>query len=557
MNSIDPLYCSWDTTSTLLMFSGNVFGNFIYYTHLLPVVAVAIFIAILLLQSHRDPAILSLGVVALAFIGWSFIDLILWATANPDHTMFFWSSIIHFELIIYIGSLYFFSYYLFHKPPHPLVQGLLLVAYIPFVLFGHTSLNLVAFDYTNCWREAVEGPLVLYAYALEIIIATYIFIIGIRHHLKSDKKRRDPILLTAGLALFLLAFSSGNIAGTLQINWEIGQYGLLSVPLFIGFLAYLVVRYRSFNVKLIGTEVLVLGITILVSSILFVRTIENVRTITVFTIILSLALGYILIRSVHREIKQREQIESLAVKLERANSRLKQLDKQKSEFVSIASHQLRSPLTSIAGYASLLREGTYGNVPSKMLEPLDRIEQSARFMAESIEDYLNVSRIESGNMKYHLTDFNLRDEAEHISDDIRPEALRKGLVLLFRTNLSSTGVVNADLGKVQQILHNLINNALKYTPKGTINVVVRDDVKSKRLFVDVVDTGIGMNDDTLHSIFQKFERGEKANTVNVKGTGLGLYVALKMAEAMNGTITAHSEGDGKGSRFTLELPLVL
>jgi signal transduction histidine kinase len=178
-------------------------------------------------------------------------------------------------------------------------------------------------------------------------------------------------------------------------------------------------------------------------------------------------------------------------------------------------------------------------------------------MALAIEDYLNVSRIEAGNMKYSLTDFNLRDEVERIVNDLRPEALKQGLVLLFRTDLSSQGIVHADIGKVQQILHNLINNAIKYTPKGSIVVYMREQKRPKRIYIDITDTGIGMSEHTLHTIFQKFERADNANSVNVKGTGLGLYVALKMAEAMGGTINAFSEGEGKGSRFTIELPLAM
>mgnify|MGYP002397613764 CR=1 FL=1 len=553
--SIDPNYCAWDTESTLLIFSNNVFGDFIYYTHLLPVVAVLIFTILLLFQSHRDPAIISLSVISLAFILWSFSDLVLWATANPNYTMFFWSIIIHFELLIYIASLYFFHHYLYNKSLNLWVQYLLVLAYLPIVFFAHTKLNLVAYDYTNCNREAIEGSLVLYVYFLEIIISIYILVLGFKKYFYSSTGKNEIILLTLGLGLFLIAFSSGNIVGTLQINWEVGQYGLLSVPLFMGLLTYLIVRYRSFNVKVLGSEALVIGITILITSILFVRTIENVRVITIFTIIMSFGLGYILIRSVHKEIKQREQIQQLANSLEKANTRLRQIDKLKSEFVSIASHQLRSPLTSIRGYASLIREGSYGPISPKLKEPIERIEASAAMMAESIEDYLSVSRIESGNMKYQLSDFNLASEAEHIADDLRSEALKRGLMLLYKKKLSGSGIVNADLGKTQQIIHNLLNNSLKYTVKGTITVMVIDDLKKKQISVEIIDTGIGMNDETLNSIFQKFERGDKANSVNVKGTGLGLYVAERMADAMGGSITAHSEGEGKGSRFVFTLPL--
>jgi len=178
-------------------------------------------------------------------------------------------------------------------------------------------------------------------------------------------------------------------------------------------------------------------------------------------------------------------------------------------------------------------------------------------MAIGIEDYLNVSRIESGNMKYNYADFNLKDETEKVCDDLRAEALKKGLTIIFRSDLNSRGVINADIGKTIQILQNLINNSVKYTPKGSIRVLVRDDVVRKKIFVDIVDTGIGMDEDALETVFEKFERASNANSVNISGTGLGLYVALKMAEAMKGGITAHSEGANRGSRFTIEMPLAL
>lgn len=367
----------------------------------------------------------------------------------------------------------------------------------------------------------------------------------------------------SGIESFLVLFFSmvylASYLATIGVfqDSRLEMFGLFGMIVFMVFITILIVQFKTFSVGLLSSQALVIALIALVGSQFTFVTGTTTKILVSITLIFTSATGLILVRSVRKEIRQRKQIELLASDLDKANTRLTQLDKQKSEFVSIASHQLRSPLTSIAGYASLLREGNYGKIPQKMYGPLERIEQSARFMAEAVEDFLNVSRIESGNMKYNLTDFNLREVTEHIADDIRPEALRSGLVLMFRTNMTSKGLVNADLGKVQQILHNLISNSLKYTPAGTVNLLVRDDIKAKRIYVDIVDTGIGMSAETLHSIFQKFERGDKANTVNVKGTGLGLYVALKMAEAMGGTVSAHSEGEGKGSRFTVELPLIM
>jgi len=254
---------------------------------------------------------------------------------------------------------------------------------------------------------------------------------------------------------------------------------------------------------------------------------------------------------------QRSLANSQAKEYAAAHTQLQQLDKQKSEFVAIASHQLRSPLTSVRGYASMLLEETFGKLPKEAKEPVERIEQSARHMAVTIEDYLNVSKIEMGTMTYDLSDFNLADEVMHTCDDMRPRILQDGIVLLYRTDLKSQGVVHADRNKVIQIMHNLIENAHKYTTKGAITVFVREDKQNKKVFVDVIDTGIGMSETTIHSLFEKFSRAEGANKVNGSGSGLGLFVAHNMATAMNGRITAASDGEGKGSRFTLELPLAM
>ncbi|PIW96610.1 hypothetical protein COZ82_04090, partial [Candidatus Kaiserbacteria bacterium CG_4_8_14_3_um_filter_38_9] len=251
------------------------------------------------------------------------------------------------------------------------------------------------------------------------------------------------------------------------------------MPIFVGFLTYLIVEYKIYNLNILGSQALIVTLWVLIGSLLFVVQSTPTKIVAGSTLLAAVILGVILVRSIKKEIKQREEIEKLAVNLEKANGRLKILDKQKSEFVSIASHQLRSPLTSIRGYISMMQEGSFGTLSAKMIDPLKRINDSTAMMASSIEDFLSVSRIESGNMKYEYSDFNLRDQAEHIVDDLRQEAIKKGLLLMFRTNISCQGIVHADIGKTQQIIHNLINNSLKYTPKGTITVYLHDDKKRK------------------------------------------------------------------------------
>jgi signal transduction histidine kinase len=202
----------------------------------------------------------------------------------------------------------------------------------------------------------------------------------------------------------------------------------------------------------------------------------------------------------------------------------------------------------------MMLEGNFGTPPEAMKEPIARITESAKLMALSIEDFLNVSRIESGNIKYECANFNLKTQVEHIVTDLQPEAEKKGLEISLRNSLTNDGFVFADLGKTQQILHNLINNALKYTPHGSITVHLYDNARTGMIYVDIADTGIGIAPEAIANLFQKFSRAKNANSVNISGTGLGLFVGRAMARAMNGDITTHSEGEGKGARFVFSIP---
>lgn len=557
MNIADPSLCQWGP-APFLLFSENIWGNFIYYSHLLPAISILLIAGFIFWHNPRNKSSQALLMLALSFTSWSLIDLVLWASERSDIIMFFWSILIYFDLLIYVSAFYFIYTLCHDKWPTWKYELGIFALFVPLFLFSHTRLNLIAFDFTNCWREALEGPLwQYYLYNAELLI-TFGIVIFTAVNIKkitNPTKRKTLIFSTIGIIALLTSFSLGNILGSIETDWELGQYGLFGIPVFVVFLAYIIVKYHAFEAKVLATEALVMGLSILIFSLLLVRRVENIRVIAFFTLILTIALGFFLIKSVRKEVRQKEKIERLALDLEAANERLKELDKAKSEFVSIASHQLRSPLTAIRGYSSMLVEGSFGQLPQKAMEVAKRIEDSTKLMAMSIEDYLNVSRIESGNMKYNLSDFNLLELASKICDDLRPEALKQTLILLFRSDITSGGMVNADVGKVHQIIHNLINNSIKYTKKGSISVFMREDIKAKRIYIDISDTGIGMSQKTMDSLFQKFSRADNANSVNTSGTGLGLYVAVKMAEAMGGSITAHSEGDGKGSTFTFELPL--
>jgi signal transduction histidine kinase len=539
--------------------------DLLYYSHI-PTTIFAILIGLFIYLNNRKLLLNKLlFLITLCFSLWVTLSLFAWTNIHGDFILFIWPYFGILSALLSILSIYFVYVFLHQKDISFKLKIVFFTLLAPLLIFASSNLNLTGLNITYCDPYGFEGIIYKYYYIfVSLLSLVWIPILLIRKYTTSDSSfKKQILLLGTGIQLFLLSFFFATFIasylsgiGALHDS-RIEFFGLFGVLIFVGFLGVLITKFNTFRVGLIASQGLVVALVILISSQFTFLDSNTGLILNAFTLILTSTIGIVLIRSVKKEVRQRKEIEGLVDKLEQANVRLQQTDKLKSEFVSIASHQLRSPITAISGYASLMREGSYGQLTEKLKEPVERIEQSARMMASSIEDYLNVSRIESGNMKYNLTDLNIAEQAEHIADDLRSEALKRGLIILFKKKLTSRGVVHADLGKVQQIIHNLLNNAIKYTPKGTITVYAHDDLKLKKVYIDIIDTGMGMGTETLHSIFQKFERGDKANAINVKGTGLGLYVALKMAEAMGGTITAKSEGEGSGSVFTLELPIQL
>ena len=481
---------------------------------------------------------------------------------TDENLLFTTTQVLYIAPTVIASTFLLFALYFPNKEKVSITRNFLLV-FFPNILITIIILipGLIISDVTEIdgGENIIEFGDYYYIYAFYII--TYFGSgIGILYYRYLHTKK--PVEYRQIFSLLLVYFLATTLAfitnlflpwfGYFELNW-LGQVFTLLMVLGV---AYAIYQHKLFETKVILTEllVLVLLVFLFVQVLLSKEPTDTAIGVTVF--IVTAIVGILLIRNVNKEIQNRLEIEKLMAGLARANRRLQAMDKQKSEFVSIASHQLRSPLTAIRGYASMLLEGSYGTFPSKAQKPLETIAESARMMASSIEDYLSVSRIESGNMKFDYSDFRLDEQAERVTDSLRQEATRSGLLLLFKKDLTSRSVVHADQGKVEQILHNLINNALKYTPKGSITVFLHDDTKAEKIFVEVIDTGIGMSEATQENIFHKFQRADNASSVNVHGTGLGLYVAKRMANEMKGDVCGFSEGEGKGSHFILELPLV-
>lgn len=385
--------------------------------------------------------------------------------------------------------------------------------------------------------------------AIFLLVHRYLFSVGV--------VRKQVGLVLLGMVLMLVCIIATILVPIIQYN---SIYFLpftpLYVLLFIGLTAFAIIKYQLFSIKVLLTQALTFIILIVQFAKLFGETSRNAQIVDGLVLLFTFVFGFFLVKSVKREVEQREHIEKLAKDLEVANAHLKELDRQKTEFVSIASHQLRSPLTAIKGYSSLILEGSFGKIPKKAIEAIEKIFSSSKYMAVSIEDFLNVSRIELGTIKYDIKEFDVAKMVEEVVSELQPAVIEKKLTLVFTNECGGGCTIKGDQGKLRQVLLNLVDNAMKYTPKGGISVTTKINSVGKSFRIEIKDTGVGIPAKVLPTLFAKFVRASNANEVNVMGTGLGLYVAKQFVEAHGGKVWAESEGQDKGSTFIVEFPLL-
>lgn len=230
-------------------------------------------------------------------------------------------------------------------------------------------------------------------------------------------------------------------------------------------------------------------------------------------------------------------------------NKLKEVDEMKDNLVSMASHELRSPLAAIRGYLELL-EDKHIDFDDEAKHYLENIAHSVDRLNALVSDMLEVSRLEGNRIPLTLTNVDPQSLIPQSVEELRSQAIQKGLNLTLLDVEAAT--VYADAERMKEILINLIGNAIKYTAEGSVDV--SGQVKGDRYLVTVADTGFGISAEDQKRLFQKFSRIQNKDTQKITGTGLGLWITFELARRMNGTITVESI-EGVGSHFTLHLPL--
>ncbi|HMI83750.1 MAG TPA: PAS domain S-box protein [Polyangiaceae bacterium] len=254
-------------------------------------------------------------------------------------------------------------------------------------------------------------------------------------------------------------------------------------------------------------------------------------------------------RRAAEESERRAQV--LAADLRHARDKAEEATRLKDDFLATVSHELRTPLNAILGWTRMLHAGSLG--PEKSIHAIETILRNATAQNQIIDDLLDVSRIIAGQLRLEVDFINICEIVSSAIEVVRPGAEAKGLTIHAMLD-PSTGMIKGDAGRLQQVLWNLLTNAVKFTPRGgRIHITLRRENSSVE--IDVADTGKGVTPDFLPRMFERFTQQEASKSRSAGGLGLGLAIVKHLVELHGGTVEAHSNGEGAGTTFIVRLPL--
>lgn len=524
----------------------------------------------LLLYAHVPTAILALGfggfvvwhartraslyllLVCASFAGWCFLDIISWFAFLGDSLMMFAWVLVDLSAALMFVFSYFFVWTFIWKTEPPFLQKLIGFGLVsPLAFWIAEGKTLAGFDANIC--EAVENNThTFYLYYLEgfVLVSVLCLLIYQYIHTRESALKRQVALVGTGVTLFLTFFLSSTLGTKLLINDSVVEfaynyeiYGLFGMPILLGYLGFLIVRYKAFDIKVFGAQALIMALIALVGSeFAFISSFVN-RILVAITLVVIGVVGIALIRSVRKEIEQREMIERQEKQLEAAN-------KQQESLLHFISHEVKGYLTKGQGAFAEIVAGSFGEPTPE----IKTISQSAlvemRKGVDTVMYILKAADFKKGTVAYEKKPFDLKALVVETVESFKAKAEEKHLSLSLSVG-DGDFTLTGDREKIaQHVTRNLVENSLNYTPSGSIQVSLEHVGNTMRFTVQ--DTGVGITPEDMQRLFTQGGHGADSIKVNVHSTGYGLFIAKQVVEAHGGKIWAESEGKGKGSRFVVE-----
>jgi len=537
-------------TGFIQQFSNSMAPAYLYYTGV-PISIISLVLGFIILRfgdKNKSSKILFSLTIAFFFLFVS--NIILWIAVDANMQTFIWF-LNQFDFL-FLPLLSFFLFSEFTKKNEisssNFLEILILVLaaiFIPILLLGY---NINYFDLYNC--TVVEtGLIVIYqntVLILSCLIMAYLAIKNIFSATETRESKTKTILLAVGLCSML--FSLFFTWNPLIFGYPDGvdQFGFIGAIIFLSIITYMVVKFKVFGIKLLATQALVWGLVALIGSQFFFIQVTTNFILNGIGFLAAIILGQYLIRSVKKEIQQKEELAKLNIDLEASI-------KQRESLVHLVTHKVKGSFTRSKYIFAGMLDGTFGEVTPELKKYAEQGLESDNMGIETVDLVLNVDNLQKGIVKYNMQKVDFREIVEKTIEEKRGPIESKGLKVETSIKDGVYGVLG-DSFWLKEVVNNLIENSFKYTKEGTITVCLEDGNSKVKLYVK--DTGVGITEDDKKNLFTEGGRGKESVKVNVDSTGYGLYSIKLVVEAHKGRVWAESEGAGKGSTFYVELDSV-
>jgi signal transduction histidine kinase len=510
----------------------------VYYSHI-PIIILGLFFSVyFLIKDKKSKLNTYFFIFIFLIVLWIIGDLITWRLLyNSPLTMFSWSILELIEVLFFFISVNFAYFFFFNKNIPNKINLLLLIPIIPTAYFTFTGQILENYDLLVC-EATEETSHIIFVWLADLFYLLSIITIYIISFKKDKINRLKNSIFFGGLIFFLIFYLIAlYIADYVEdYNWSL--WALAGMPVFLAVIAFSAVRFKIFNVKILGAQVLVfLSIFMVATQFIFIQNHIN-KILNGVTLIVLIIGGILLIKSVKKVDEQREA-------LDLAN-------KQQSNLLHFISHQVKGFFTKSRNAFSGLLEGDYGPIPETARKIIQEGFDSDNRGVQTVQEILNASNFKTGDVEYSMSETNIVNIIKDILLLLKPSYERKNLQVSFNTSVPNL-IIKADTAQITQAFKNLIDNSIKYTPSGKIDINL-EQVASK-IIIKIVDTGVGIEADDRAKLFTEGGRGKESLKINVDSTGYGLYIVKNIIEAHGGTVSVFSEGQGKGSTFTIVLPV--
>ncbi|MES2213262.1 MAG: ATP-binding protein [Patescibacteria group bacterium] len=470
---------------------------------------------------------------------------------------------VFFSRILYVSAAiipYSFLYFIgiFPVEKYSIPKKVLYILAIPFLYICYISLapNYLIYGITI---QQIGEPVINFNQRYHGIYAAYIIsyfsvcylLLFIKYIKFSGLERLQINYVIFGTLISTMIGVTTNLIMPYIHDFSLNWMGQIGIVVMVASISYSILRHKLFDMKVVATQFIVFILcTALFARVLFSNTRPDL-IINISFFVITLIISFLLLKSVINEVEQRERLEILSFDLKQTNDKLAEANIQQESLIHFITHQIKGFLAKSRDIYSMVLEGDYGEIPDVLRPVMQEGLDSETKGVAVVKEILDSANLKKGTIQYHKSELDLKELVREVIQDQKKNAEIKNLSIEAEIGEGDFTMIG-DSDQLTHVIRNIIDNSIKYTLEGGLTINLKQQDNS--IIFTVKDTGVGVTTEDKASLFTAGGKGKNSIKINVESTGYGLFIVKQIVDAHNGKIRVESEGQGKGTTFTIEFP---